>query len=561
MKLSRRRNALRRLLSRVRRSTKLQPSLNLSSTTPTAFPLDSLPPELLSKVLNFVASEAKWSRIARYATVNKNWQSFFEAKTFQSLFLEQDDLEKFERIVVNNRRQYVKHIWLRIDLHEETFVYEVPPRRPATFMSKLYLRIFPGQRLGRRWGPVTEDCTFTLSICRLWDILSKWEMPSRENSQGLTLELTADKPAPKEKHIPYKTYTANENTYSYKEYLATGSIEDYKSSADVHSECVDFYERYKTPEPSRFSYWWDIFALRELFGSRPLSFGYSRSLGISYRLDFELPQLPNVPVVTKFLIRKPQFREIYASALDEIIKSLPRIENLTIERWRSPVLAREQDWCQDATVPFGISLPPSIKTLTLYGETSYVFNFWSADKVNTAALANALQQYGKHLENLSVSHLIDAKDFFGMHPDNMTESFPEWKHLKTLSLTSEILTTNTEQDINNLLRAAARAVQKMPNLQLLELWNGKEKQACVFRYRVAASVSEITWLGTHVDTLDRQVIEAWNETSMACGRSDLRASASRLNSEEIVSAGTVLRYLDLRNQIMHPVSGYRTAWE
>ena len=101
----------------------------------------------------------------------------------------------------------------------------------------------------------------------------------------------------------------------------------------------------------------------------------------------------------------------------------------------------------------------------------------------------------------------------------------------------------------------------MPNLQLLELWNGKKKQACVFRYRVGAFVNAITWLGTHVDTPDRQVIEAWNKTSMARGRSDLRAFATRLECEEIISAGTVLRYLDLRSQIMHPVSGYRTAWE
>ncbi|KAJ4269927.1 hypothetical protein NW762_001598 [Fusarium torreyae] len=563
MKLPRRKTALGRFLARVRRSTKPQPSPGLSSTALTTSHFDSLPPKLLAKVLNLVANEAQQSRIASYATVNKSWQSFFEVKTFQSLFIEQDDLENFERIVVNKRRQYVKHIWLRIDLHEATTTYKVPPRPSTTFLSKMGQLILPCQRLGHVWGPATEDCTFTMSICRLWRILSKWETRSGESSQGLTLELMADKPTPKTKLYPYKDYSATEKTDSYKEYLATGSIESYKSSKDVHSVYVNLYELDKNLGPI-FTNWWRG-VLNDLFGFRPLSLGYSKNHEVWHNGDYEIPQLPKVPVVTKFLTRKPQFREIHASALDKIIQSLPCVENISIERWRSPVLAREQHWCKDAAVPFGISLPPSIKTLSLYGETSYVFNSWSADMVNTMALANALQQYGKHLENLSVSHLIDAKDFFSAfwptNSDSMTESLPEWHHLRTLSLTSEILTTDTKQDTNNLLCAAARAAKKMPNLQLLELWNGKKKQACVFRYRVAASVNAITWLGTHVDTPDRQVIEAWNKTSMARGRSDLRAFAIRLDCEEIISAGTVLRYLDLRSQIMHPVSGYRTAWE
>ncbi|KAF4971569.1 hypothetical protein FSARC_1635 [Fusarium sarcochroum] len=440
---------------------------------------NSLPPELRTKTLNLVAQS---SDIAVYASVDKHWQSFFEAKTFKGLILDQNDLDDLERIVISNRRQFVKHIWLRIEL-------------VATIDM-------PYQRSCSRYVPWAEDRTFTLSICHLWDILSKWETPSEKSSQGLTLELSAEEP-----------------------------------------------RRWRS----------------KLFGSRPLSFGYSIHHDISYIRNYEVPQLPHLPVVTKFLILRSQFREINATALDSMIQSLPCVENINIERWRSPVSGREQDWCRDAKVPFGMSLPLSVKTLSLYGETSHIFHSWPAKSINTVALAKSLRQYGKHLENLSVSHLIDAKDFFGTfwptHSDRIMGLLPEWDNLKTLSLTSEILTTNIKVGINNLLCAAARAVRKMPNLQLLELWNEKEMQACVFRYRVAATVSEITWLGTHVDTLDSQVVEAWNETSVAHGRRGLRASAHKLEYGGIISAGTILRYLDLKSQIMHSVSGYRAAWE
>ncbi|KAJ3536890.1 hypothetical protein NM208_g6529 [Fusarium decemcellulare] len=285
---------------------------------------------------------------------------------------------------------------------------------------------------------------------------------------------------------------------------------------------------------------------------------------MTYVNDDDTPELPEVTVVTKFLVRRQQFREIHPDSLGKMISSLPCLDKVNIERWRCADAKDEKHWCEDAKLTFGMDLPRDLKTLSLYGDTNSIFHDWIPKDANTIALAKNLKLYSKDLENLSVSFLIDAKDFlrpfWPAHSDRTTKTLPDWENLKTLSLTSAILASNSTGYINKLLCAAARAVKKMPNLHLLELWSGGEGQACVFRYRVVDTVTEITWMGTHIFGMDAEVVRAWNEVSLLHGRSDLRTSRFTLDPDKIIAVGTVLRYLDLREQILHPVSGYGTAW-
>lgn len=98
-------------------------------------------------------------------------------------------------------------------------------------------------------------------------------------------------------------------------------------------------------------------------------------------------------------------------------------------------------------------------------------------------------------------------------------------------------------------------------MQLLELWRGAEGMASVLRYRVRDTVTEITWLSTHITKVDQKVINAWTSVAVAQGRLNVRTSTYKLQPDEIISAGTALRHLYLREQILHPVSGYGIAWE
>ncbi|SPJ82095.1 uncharacterized protein FTOL_09500 [Fusarium torulosum] len=509
----------------------------------------SLPPEIQTMILGFTSTSPS---IAPYAAVNKHWRSFFEAKTFKSLILHQDDISEFSRIVKGYRRNYIKHLWLRISLPE----YPAPLFKVEEDPKVLW----------------DADCAFTESVHDLWHVLSKWDAPRHER-YGLTFELSVHSPSDWATYIKDDCSTERDVDL-YKQYLTTGSTEPYKNSEDVHSAYENLSHAIGSigiPTQIQEAYWHPT--KHSLLGWKPLCFAFKKashdddsayfSEEESDDYDDLEPQLPAVPVITKMLIRRQQFRWISPEVLEAMTETLPNIQEISIERWRCLEAADEKDWCRSANVTFGMGLPSSLKTLSLYGETSGLFHTWTSKDVKAVSLAKSLRQYTKHLESLSVSHLIDAKEFLRpfWSAKSDTASLPKWEHLKTLSLTSEILNTDSGKDINELLCAAARAARKMPNLQVLELWNGKSLQAGVFRYQVIDSIGEIKWLGTGADYLDAQVLQEWRQTSKLHGQLDLRESASKLKPEEISHTGVVLRYLETKERVLHPVSGYRASCE
>ncbi|KAF5677615.1 hypothetical protein FHETE_1666 [Fusarium heterosporum] len=517
---------------------------------------DSFPTEIHNMILGFVPDS---SSLANYATVCKTWQYFFEAKTFKSLILHQDDINDFSTIVKGHRKKFLKHLWLRVTLPK----YLTPVCKVEESPKVLW----------------EANNIFTESISNLWDILSGWDTPQYE-AQSLTFELSVHSPSDWVEYIKEDS-SIESDMPMYKGYLATESIDPYKNTQDVHSEYKRLQDTMadaalRIPSFLQVSFWMTI--IDNLLGWKPLCFDNSTTrpnnnnptYGSKDRAtpaseqgtdEDEQLQLPEVPAITKLLIRRQSFRGICPTALGSILESLPNMQEIHVERWRCAEPSDEKMWCRGANITFGMDLPPSLKTLSLYGETSRLFHTWKPNDVNATSLTKSLRQYTKHLENLSVSHLIDAKEFFRpfwpADSDTATASLPRWEHLKTLSLTSEILNTDTKQDVNELLCAAARAARKMPNLELLELWNGRDQHAGVFRYRVIDSIGEVEWLSTSIESLDGVVIEIWKETSTILGRRFQRESASMLDTEDIGHTAAVLQHLDGRQRIMHPVSGYR----
>ncbi|KAM5347857.1 hypothetical protein ACJ41O_007681 [Fusarium nematophilum] len=499
----------------------------------------SLPPEIQSMILHSLASQS--TNLAPFTAVNKHWQTFFEAKTLRSLILHQDDLAHFDSVVQDpRRRSQVKHLWLRIEL----------PAYPV-------LKIKEEEKRSVLWQ---ADRTFTTSIFSLWDVLSRWE------GGGLTLELSAHSPSDTGEYR--RDDFIRDEVALYQEYLASGSTAQYRSSGDVHAPYLKLYDDLvKNFVPTEaLSKWWAR-TVNDLLGWKPLAFNFSEEEeDLSYVNEDDTPQLPEVTAVTGLLIRRQQFRGVYPDALGKMTASLPRVSAINVERWLCADAKDEQGWCREANVTFGMDLPPSVKTLSLYGDRSSIFQSWEPSAVKSINFAKSLRRYGGNLENISVSFLIDARDFFKpfwpANSDRSMRSLPNWENLETLSLTSQILVSGSQADTNKLLCAAARAVKKMRRLRLLELWNGGEGTAAVFRYRVEDTVTEVAWLSASSGrTLDSEVVRAWNETSLHHGREDFRPRTQGLEAAEIVSVGTVLRHLQLREQILHPVSGYRIAWE
>jgi len=65
--------------------------------------------------------------------------------------------------------------------------------------------------------------------------------------------------------------------------------------------------------------------------------------------------------------------------------------------------------------------------------------------------------------------------------------------------------------INKLLMAAGRAAALMPELEVMEIWNGGEGHACFFRYSIHAGKPQIIWSSNWgIDVqLDYDVVHCW----------------------------------------------------
>ncbi|KAM0384046.1 hypothetical protein ACHAPY_001420 [Fusarium culmorum] len=468
----------------------------------------SLPAEIQNMILGFVADTASPTphttsspppkpSLAPYACVDKFWNSFFESRTFKNLTITQADIPSLSHIVGRRRRTLLEHLWLRIALPN----YATSP-----------------------------------SVSNLWDVLSEWDSTGHK---GMTLELGVFSPSDWASFMSH-VCSVQQDVELYKQYLASGSTEQYEAVGDVHWPYIAMHRTFNPGQgllttAERKQHWFAT--TNNLLGWKPLEFTDNAA------------ELPPVSVVTKFLIRRQQFREVYPTALNKMFESLSAVQDIHIERWRCAESHDEKAWCKEAQKTFGMLLPPSVKSLSLYGDTSIILQKWEA---------KTLRQYTRNLECLSISHLIDAKEFLRpFWPANSEEairSLPDWKNLKRLSLTSDVFNTGTEKDVNNLLCAAARAARKMPSLEILEPWNGNDERASVFSYRANG---EMTWRGTHIPALDDEVIRAWEAVSVSNTRPCIRESFKPIKTDDITSTRRVIDYLASKDQVLHPVSASR----
>jgi hypothetical protein len=84
------------------------------------------------------------------------------------------------------------------------------------------------------------------------------------------------------------------------------------------------------------------------------------------------------------------------------------------------------------------------------------------------------------LEHLAASFIADASHFFEI------DARWEWPNLSSLVLTSKRLTPDEDPtEIGTMLHAAAAAAMKMPQLETMEIWNGRKGLAVLFKYQTS----------------------------------------------------------------------------
>jgi hypothetical protein len=149
--------------------------------------------------------------------------------------------------------------------------------------------------------------------------------------------------------------------------------------------------------------------------------------------------------------------------------------------------------------------------------------------------------------------MVDACDFFNTDD----QSSQEWPNLASLALTSQLLTPQQSlTDITDMLERAGLAATRMPKLKTMEIWNGREKLAALFKYELLQEQrsSIITWKGTWDLILQPSVVESWKAVTTRRGGFRVDVVYETLDSDIIRSHGDAIVGLEVSERVVRPIS-------
>ncbi|KAI1471840.1 uncharacterized protein F4812DRAFT_449719 [Daldinia caldariorum] len=241
-------------------------------------------------------------------------------------------------------------------------------------------------------------------------------------------------------------------------------------------------------------------------------------------LEFQwLDQLPLIPSITGVLLRQQTRRRWKPKSLLHMFGRFPRLREIYYEPWR--------EWGDAFRSLFESLTSNKLQKLIIFENFnqgySSVMQCKPIRKPNSQ-ISQTIAIASLRLEYLSASFMADASHFF-----HACQPSWEWPNLTSLALTSQLLTPDgSPSEVANMLQAAAAAAMKMPRLEIMEIWNGREGLAMLFRYQSPRGrASVITWRGTLEIVLPPPAIRAWQSCH-----------------------GDSIHHLKLSNQVIRPVS-------
>ncbi|KAH6892379.1 hypothetical protein B0T10DRAFT_559966 [Thelonectria olida] len=452
---------------------------------------------------------AQHGRLSPYATISREWQTFIEKRNFRRLKLKPSYLGELEHLS-ERRRGLAKHIWLNIEL------LQYAPHH--TF--------YPRQRSGTRCR--INQTIIEKAISRLFRILSAWKST---DDGGLTLELN--------------TYSLSDTAYILHGCYIGAQNED-DTFARQSQLPVATYDIQRN--------WERLFLV-----DNPLQRPYE-----AVNLEF-YPHLPQVKVVTGFIVRRQCRRQWAPHTLRYLWAKLPRLEHIAYEPWQlfnKRTQQQERDPAYWAMID--AHLPQGLKKLSIFEDfnqdhiTLSRRNWLSAvepetkpDRVRipTPAVGAAFAARSLELEQLSVAFMADARDFFDARQPQW-----RWENLRSLVLTSVLMTRSSKFQMFDLLRDAAEAARCMPKLQTMVLWNGAVGEACAFAFCKEYASASIAWRGTWELKLRPDILQAWTRVADESGRYQLRVETELVQDSDIPSHGYAVHYLNLPSFVVDPVS-------
>lgn len=413
-----------------------------------------LPAEIRLQILEDVASThgkaraPKTRQLAALATVNKSWQEFFEGETFRNMILKsEDDIKTFATLVTGRRRELVRWIWLRVELPE----YDCDKCEQVETAEE--------EKISRPF--------LTNLVLSLFEALSPWST-SETFRNGITLELSIHSPSDAQHFYRDLQHRINDTAWDLEGH--DGPVQPYY---DGSLGCKWIQDNKAVP--ARAEHISDN-ALLRVAGS-PLHF-VPQAHHTAQCLHNAIPE---VSVVTSVVIRR-QFVRRFCAGQDflAMLDKLTRLEAFIQEPWTGPTEEAQElnndclmsvaDWFGQKKTLKKVTIFESPHNL-IYGKALHFQSHISL--LSFAGLFGIkLLHSSQHLEELYVSHCIDAWSFFnhpfhparnnlptghdvpspyncpnfvsaaGYDPSSTAKEDLLWPNLKRLSITSHFLAPN-----------------------------------------------------------------------------------------------------------------------
>ncbi|VUC21925.1 unnamed protein product, partial [Clonostachys rosea] len=511
----------------------MQPSSTMTNITSWT----SLPVEIRQLILSHVSLPILWKRnsdqhpprVARFASVCREWQVFFETCTFRRLVLDTDSLELFSTMIRRDpaRLRYMRNIWLRIQLPS----YGCPSCET------------PEDKFDHH----RNNVKFTYSIQCLLDTLKLWD-PARHGTEGVALMVSAASPSDTEHRFVMGDMNDDYPFHSAEDLDVSPGIFDVHRH--YHNRSFSFYLHDGVPVSQSGGH------MKRMQGI-PLRFEPLRNEAEGYYREYKT--LPAVPMIKGLVMRKQFRREIDMRTLSCLLsRSLVSLEWFRLERTIHPDIFDQV--CFE--LGFQTHLLPSLpKTLRQFS-----FVQWKipprerrdvSREVGTivspyslAYLPREMANLSQRLEQFCPPWQIDTAAFLksmielGESPGTAESS------LKRLILRCMLPSSETsKQDFESVVILAAKAALSLPQLEVIELWGThiegeKDSYAYIFRYVYRHGRASVVWRSSDQTTaIRRRIVTQWNEVAHKHTHSALEyhvVPISETREEIFISGGSFI---------------------
>ncbi|KAI9897624.1 hypothetical protein N3K66_007480 [Trichothecium roseum] len=486
----------------------------------------SLPVEIRLMIIQALVDDG--CSLAPFAAVSRDWSAIIEQHTFRRIRLTPSRIAELNAMTSRNRAR-VRSLWLCLELERYDCTGECDGDEFTRFTSS------------------REDALIQTALQDLFSALGTW----KANGSSLSLDISVYSTSDSEHWFKHLTFGPDElpNKASWIQGGRQTVGANNRAAGNRQFRWQLKISRGEVPPMCAIDK-----AFAEIMGKAMLKAKDEKRENKWWR------QLPLVPAVTHLLLRQQTRRRWKPLALAKMIARMPGLRELHYEPWRE-----WDDRTQEKTDLDYVHLlrSPGIKGLSrltifenFHLQYAHAFSFpgdFSPPRAPSPALGQTLFEVSRGFESLSASFMLDASDFFGSLE---LQPSARWPNLTTLVLTSQLLAPDEDPaDITEMLTKAASAVARMPQLKSMEIWNGREELAALFRYQlIRDQLSIITWRATWHLALQPSVIRAWEAVTARRSGRGLKLVYDQLAGENITYNSR-----NLSPPTLHCVVGRHTA--